>query len=200
MDSPERTVRLDPEPAPQKPRRRRKRRFVIPGITFLLGIVLAVAAIALYIGSNSAYRTALSTPQPPGSSDIVVQAGPAYITHLVDRGLRNSGLVNASHVQVTFERGDRMTINGDDQIAFGFTGHFTIVVQPLVASCLLKIHILHADLGGIPITGFVATFENQVNQQIQSKPTTLPSGFDYCETSVRTDPQGLYLTISAKPR
>jgi hypothetical protein len=108
-------------------------------------------------------------------------------------------MLNASNVQVTFERGDRMIINGDDQIAFGFTGHFTIVVQPLIASCRLKIHILQANLAGIPITGFVATFEDQVNQQLQSKPTTLPSGFVYCETGVRTDPQGLYLTVSAKP-
>ena len=129
----------------------------------------------------------------------MVQAGPAYITHLVDRGLRNSGMLNASHVLVTFERGDRMIITGDDQIAFGFSGHFTIVVQPLIASCGLKIHVLQANLAGIPVTGFVATFEDQVNQQLQSKPTTLPSGFVYCETSVRTDPQGLYLTISAKP-
>jgi len=108
-------------------------------------------------------------------------------------------MLNASHVQVTFERGDRMIINGDDQIALGFTGHFTIVVQPLIASCRLKIHVLQANLAGIPITGFVAMFEDQVNQQLQSKPATLPSGFVYCETSVRTDPQGLYLTVSAKP-
>ena len=199
MDSPKRTVRLAPEPAPQKPRRRRIGCFVIPGITFLLGILLGVTAIGLYVLSISANRTALSTPQPPQSSDIVVQAGPAYITHLVDRGLKNSGIVNASNVQVTLQSGDRMTINGDDQLAFGFTRHFTIVIQPVIASCQLKIHVLQADLGGIPITGFVVLFEDQINQQLQSKPTTLPVGFVYCETSVRTDPQGLYLTVSAKP-
>src|SRR5947209_20405991 len=127
MDSPKRTVRLAREPAPQKPRRRRIGCFVIPGITFLLGILLGVTVIGLYVLSISANRTALSTPQPPQSSDIVVQAGPAYITHLVDRGLKNSGMVNASNVQVTLQSGDRMTINGDDQLAFGFTRHFTIV-------------------------------------------------------------------------
>jgi hypothetical protein len=165
----------------------------------LLGIIVAVTAIALYVLSISASRSALSTPQPPRTSDIVVQAGPAYITHLVDKGLKSSGMLNASHVQVTLERGDRMTISGDDQVALGFTTHFSIAVQPLIASCRLKIHVLQADFAGIPVTGFVATFEDQVNQQLQSKPTTLPSGFVYCETSVRTDPQGLYLTISATP-
>src|SRR6266550_1325610 len=159
MDSPKRTVRLATEPTPQKPRRRRIGCFVIPGITFLLGILLGVTAIGLYVLSISANRTALPTPQPPQSSDIVVQAGPAYITHLVDRGLRSSGMLNASHVLVTFERGERMIITGDDQIALGFSGHFTIVVQPLIASCGLKIHVLQANLAGIPITGFVATFE-----------------------------------------
>ena len=201
MDSQRRTVKLAPEPAPQKPRRILPWHLIVPSITFLLGIVLALMAIALYALVISANGSALSTPQPPHSSDIVVQAGPAYITHLVDRGLRNSGMLNASHVQVTFERGDRMIINGDDQIAFGFTGHFTIVVQPLIASCRLKIHVLQANLAGTQLRNkvFNELFEDQVNQQVQSKPTTLPAGYAYCETSVRTDPQGLYLTVSAKP-
>src|SRR5438876_9383912 len=115
MDSPKRTVQLAPEPAPQKPRRRRIGCFVIPGITFLLGILLGVTAIGLYVLSISANRTALPTPQPPQSSDIVVQAGPAYITHLVDRGLRSSGMLNASDGVVTCDRGARMIINGDDE-------------------------------------------------------------------------------------
>ena len=197
MDSQRRTVKLAPEPAAQKPRRMLRRRFVIPSITFLLGIVLGVMAIVVY--AFSAHGSALSTPQPPASSDIMLQAGPAYITHLVDRGLRGSGIANASNIHVTLQSGDQMTINGDYDIAFGFTRHFTIVLQPLIVSCQLKIHVLQADLGGIPITRFVATFEEQINQQIQSRPTTLPAGFVYCETSVRTDPQGLYLTVSAKP-
>jgi hypothetical protein len=199
MDSQQPTVKLAPQPAPQKSRRILPWRFVIPSITFVLGIILGVMAIGVYALSISANGSVLSTPRPPQSSDIVVQAGPAYITHLVDRGLKSSGMVNASNVQVTLQSGDRMTINGDDQLAFGFTRHFTIVIQPVIASCQLKIHLLQADLGGIPITGFVVLFEDQINQQLQSKPTTLPVGFVYCETSVRTDPQGLYLTVSAKP-
>src|SRR6266516_570281 len=187
MDSQRRTVELALEPAFQKPRRILLRRVVIPGITFLLGIVLGVLVIVLYALSISGNGQVLATPQPPNSSDIIVQVGPAYITHLVDKDLRASGLVNASNVQVMLERGDRMTISGDEKIAFGFTRHFTIVVQSLVASCRLKVHVLHADLGGIPITRFVAMFEDQINQQIQSQPTTLPAGFVYCETSVRTD-------------
>src|SRR5947209_11702868 len=127
MDSQQPTVKLAPQPASQKSRRILLWRFVIPSITFVLGILLGVIAIAVYALSISANESVLSTPQPPQSSDIVVQAGPAYITHLVDRGLKNSGMVNASNVQVTLQSGDRMTINGDDQLAFGFTRHFTIV-------------------------------------------------------------------------
>src|SRR5437868_11016599 len=118
MDSQRRTVKLAPEPAPQKPRRILPWHLIVPSITFLLGIVLALMAIALYALVISANGSALSTPQPPHSSDIVVQAGPAYITQLVDRGLRKSGMVNASNVQVTLQSGDRMIINGDDQLAF----------------------------------------------------------------------------------
>src|SRR2546426_677611 len=54
-------------------------------------------------------------------------------------------------------------------------------------------------LSGIPITGFVSNFESQLNQQLESGPSNLPKGFVYCKTSVRTDPQGVYITISATP-
>jgi hypothetical protein len=197
MDS-ERTAPLA-GPVSRWPRRRRLRDTVIPIVTFLLGIVVGVVAIVLYALSISGNGQVLSTPSPPQSSDLVIQVGPAYITHIVDTNLRAAGLVNASNVRVTLGGGDQMTIGGDYQLPFGLSRHFTVVLQPLIASCQLKVHVLQADLGSIPITVFVAAFEGQINAQIQSKPLNLPGGFEYCQTSVRTDPQGLYVTISAKP-
>lgn len=182
----------------ERPRRMRLRHFVIPVVTFVLGIVVAVVAIVLYALSISGNGQVLPTPSPQ-SSDLNIQVGPAYITHIVDTNLHAAGLVNATNVRVTLNPADQMTVDGDYQLIFGLSRHFTVVLQPLVASCQLKVHVLQADLGGIPITTFVAAFENQINQQIQSKPLNLPSGFTYCQTSVRTDPQGLYLTVSAKP-
>jgi len=190
---------LLPKSASRGPLRLLAGRIVIPVVTFLLGIVVGVIAIVLYALSISGHGHVLSTPSSPQSSDLIVQVGPAYITHIVDSNLRAAGVVNASNVQVTLGHGDQMTISGDYQLIFGLSRHFTLVLQPLIASCQLKVHVLEADLGGIPITVFVASFENQINSQIQSKPLNLPAGFQYCETSVRTDPQGLYVTISAKP-
>ena len=194
------TVKLVPQPASQLPRRIQPwRHIIIPGITFLLGLVCGMIAILLFALSISGNGQVLTTPSPPGSSDIIVQVGPAYITHIVERDLRSSGLVNTQNVQVTLERGDQMTINGDERVLLGFTGHFTIVVQPLVDSCQLKMHVLHADIVGIRVTKFVANFESRTNQRLQNDSSNLPSGFEYCKTSVRTDPQGLYITYSAKP-
>jgi hypothetical protein len=142
----------------------------------------------------------LATPQATQGGDIVIQVGVAYVTHLVDRDLKASGLVNASNVQVTMAQGDLLTINGDEQIAFGITRPFTIVVQPLIHSCQLQMHVISANLAGIPVTQLVANFEGSVNQELVSKAGSLPSGFVYCKTNVHTDARnGLFITFSAKP-
>jgi hypothetical protein len=194
------TIKLPPgsAPLPQQPRRSRKRQLIIPAITFLAGITFGLVAVLIFLLGISGDRQSVSTPLPPQTSDLVAQAGRAYITHLVERDLRASGMGNVQNVQVTLEKGDQITIEGDDQLVV-FTRHFVIVVQPFIEDCQLKMRVLHADLAGIPITGFVASFEGRINQELQAKSGSLPSGFEYCKTSVRTDPQGLYITFSAKP-
>jgi len=200
-----RTIRLEPEPIPQPtPPRKSSRRIsgkaiIIPSVTFLLGVVIGVMSIVLYALSISGSVQPIVAIPPAQHGDIEVLVGTAYITHLVERDLRSSGIGDVSNVVVTLAKGDQMTINGDDQMVFGFTRPFTIVVQPFVDACQLKVRILRADLGGISITGFVAKFESQINQQLEGKSTNLPAGFIYCKTSVSTEPQGLHLTYSAKP-
>lgn len=186
--------------APKQPRSGSIQRIVLPTSLFLLGIVFGMFALltaALYISGE---RHVLPTTKPPQGSDIVVQVGIRYITHLVERDLQASGLVNASNVTVTMVQGDQMTINGDEQLFLGVTRPFSIVVQPTISSCQLEMHVIKADLAGISITGFVANFEGRVNQELLAKSGSLPGGFEYCKTSVRTDPQeGLFITFSAKP-
>jgi hypothetical protein len=202
-----RTIRLEPEPEPipqPTPPRKSSRRIsgkaiIIPSVTFLVGVVISVMSIVLYALSISGSVQPIVPVPPAQHGDIEVQVGTAYITHLVGRDLRSSGIGDVSHVVVTLAKGDQMTINGDDQVMFGFTRPFTIVVQPFVDACQLKVRVLRAELGGISITGFVAKFESQINQQLEGKSTNLPAGFIYCKTSVSTEPQGLHLTYSAKP-
>jgi hypothetical protein len=201
------TRKLAPQPAPPKPRfsslrawlRSRTGRIVTLSVVLLVGIFVGIAATLLFALSIGGTRPALSTPSAQGG-DIIIQGGIVYTTHLVNNGLRSSGIVNASNVQVTMAQGDLMTIDGDDELIFGLTRHFTIVVQPIIRNCQLQMRVLSASLAGIPVTQFVATFENRINQQLQSKPSALPSGFIYCETSVRTDPRaGIFITVSATP-
>ncbi len=195
------TIKLPPEPTlpPQQARTKRILRFLIPLIALLLGLVLGVTGVMLYLLAISGNNSVLATPLPPQTNDISAQAGPLYITRIVEKDLQASGMNGVSNVAVTLATGDQITIEGDNQILPGVSRHFTIVVQPVVEDCQLKMHILHADLSGIPITGFVSNFESEANQQLQNSPSNLPKGFVYCKTSVRTDPQGLYITISATP-
>lgn len=203
------TRKLPPEPVPRRPRwgrlrtwlRSRTGRIITSSAVLLTGIVLGIVAtifVAFSIGGSP--RSVLATPQSASGGDIIIQVGIVYITHLVNTDLHVTGLVNASNVQVTMAQGDLMNITGDEEIAFGITRPFTIVVQPLIRNCQLQMHTVSANLSGIPLTTLVANFESTINQELQSKNGTLPSGFVYCKTNVRTDAHaGLFITFSAKP-
>src|SRR6266566_1791800 len=188
--------------------RSRGGRVIVPGAALALGVGIGVVALLLYALSLSSEGRVLVTPLPPPGGDIIVQVGPAYITRLLDRDLRNSDLPgNVENVRVRLADSDhlhnaQMTITGDEQIStLGIvaTRPFTIVVQPFIRDCQLQVHVLHADFSGVTVTGFAATFEGQINQQLEVKPGGLPAGFQYCTTNVRTKPQALFLTYSATP-
>ena len=185
--------------APRVPRRGGLGRFISLSLVFLVGIVCGSLVTVLYGLTISGTRGAVNTPNPPQTSDFIVQVDRAYITHAVALGLNNSGMGNASNVQVTMATGDQMTITGNDEIAFGVSTPFQIVLQPIIVSCQLQIHIMQVSVGTIGITQIAATFENQANQQLKTSSNALPSGFTYCKTSVRTDPQNMYITFSATP-
>ncbi len=188
--------------------RSRTGRMVIPGIAFIFGIGIGVVGLILYILSFAGEGRVVATSLPPPGGDIMVQVGPAYITHLLDMDLRNSGLPgNVENVRVTLADSDQihraqMTITGSEQISalgIGMARPFTVVVQPFIDDCQLKVNVLHADFSGIAVTSFAAAFEGQIDEQLAMKPGTLPASFKYCLTNVRTRPQGLFLTYSATP-
>ncbi len=186
-------------PAPKR-RSGRVLRIIIPIITLLLGIAIGIGTLLVW-GLSGDGQT---LPVPgPGKTDISVMADKAFITSLVNTKLRQSGLPGTvGNVQVNLATGDQLTIDGDDAfnvLGIGFTKHFTVVIQPYISNCSLQIHVTHADLSSIPVTGFISSFESNVNEQFQQKPASLPQGFEYCATSVSTQPAGMLLTYSAIP-
>jgi len=168
----------------------------------LMGVVLGIG-IALLCAFAISGDSARLVTTPARKGNITVQADKAFLTHLVEKNLRASGLPgNIKNVQVTLVSGDQMTINGDDEfslLGIGLTRQFTVEVQPYVSTCQLQIHVLHADLADIPVTEFARAFESQINQQLQMKSTGLPSGFTYCMVGVRTEPTGMFVMYSATP-
>ncbi|HVB74974.1 MAG TPA: hypothetical protein VNE38_15585 [Ktedonobacteraceae bacterium] len=200
-----------PTPPPKPPRkqrlarvraalRSRPGRIIIPVVALLLGIMIGIGSLVLY-GLQGDGKI-LSTTQP-GKTDITVEVDKAFITSLVRTNLLKSGAPGMiENVQVDLANGDQMTINADDTFTFlgiGLTRHFTLVVQPYVSNCLLQIHVVHADVSGIPVTGFVTLFESNINQQLKQKPSGLPDGFLYCTSGVRTATAGMIITYSATP-
>lgn len=204
-----------PSPMPRRQRlattrawlRSRSGRVVVPVITLVLGIGLGVMALFLYISFIATEGQVLVTPLPPPGGDIVVQIGPTYMARILQKTLRNSGLPgDIENVRIKLANSDRIhspqvMVTGDDQTGvFGITRHLTLVVQLYVKNCQIQAHLLHADLGGIPATAFLTAFEKQIDQQLQVKFDGLPAGFAYCITSVRTKPEGLFVTFSATPK
>ncbi len=205
MDFPDHeTIKLPPEPTPRPPRFRwlPTRRAILPLATFLAGMLTTLIILLVVVSLIGGNRPPVSNPSS-SKGDIVIQVGPAYITHLVARNLQTAGLPGTvKNVQVTLVAGDQATVQGDDEFStFGltFTRHFTIVVEPYTNNCQLQIRVLHADLSGIPVTNFVTSFEGQINQQLHVNTTSFPSGFTYCDVGVRTTPSGLFVTYAATP-
>jgi hypothetical protein len=196
-----------PQPTPIP--RSRAGRVVIPIITLLLGIMLGVLGLLLYATSISTQGQVLVTPLPPPGGDIISQISPSYMARVVQKDLPNSGLPgDVENVRVQLADSDlihsvQVTITGDDQI--GVLGlemirHITVVEQLFVQNCKPQVNVLHADVEGIPVTGFVTAFEGQIDQQLQFKTDDLPPGFTYCITSLRSKPDGLFVVMSATPQ
>jgi hypothetical protein len=197
-----------PQTTPRSPRFARVRewlssrtgRLVIPLVALLVGIVLGIAAIFLY-GLTGEGQIVIVPSSAKGN--IVVEADKEFLTQLVTKNLRDSGMPGQiENVTVDLSQGDQITVNGDDGfsvLGIGVARHFTFVVQPYVSSCVLQIHVLHADFSSIPVTGFAQVFESNINQQLQQKPQGLPSGFQYCTTGVRTESGGMFVTYLATP-
>ena len=180
--------------------RSRTGRVVIPLAALLVGIALGIAAIFLYGLKGEGQIVIVPSPV---KGNIIVEADKAFLTELVTKNLRDSGMPGQiENVQVDLSQGDQMTVNGDD--GFSVLGievarHFTFVVQPYVSSCYLQVHIVHADFSNVPVTGFADIFESHINQQLRMKTEGLPTGFQYCTTGVRTEPSGMFVTYTATP-
>lgn len=171
----------------------------MPIVTFILGIAFGIVVL-LFIGLSGEGQVLIV---PAGKGDIIVEADRAFLTHLVARNLSETGLPGTiKNVDVELALGDQLTVSGDDSfslLGIGVTRHFDLVAQPYVSSCVVQIHVVHADLSGIPITGFAPAFESEVNKQLSQKPSGFPKGFQYCATGVRTEPAGMFVTYSATP-
>jgi hypothetical protein len=107
------------------------------------------------------------------------------------------------NIKVKIGQDGSITVSGDDQISllagFALTRHVTLRLRPYVNACQLQMHVLHADLDGVPASAFYTQIENQINQQLQISSNELPQGFTYCMTGVRATPDGLFVSLSATP-
>jgi len=180
--------------------RSRTGRILVPIMTLLAGMVLGIAGIFLFGESGAGSMIVVPVTS---KGNIIVEADKSFVTQLVTKNLNNAGMPGqAQNVTVNFIEGDQIVVSGQD--VFTFLGvqvarPFTFAVQPYVSSCVLEIHIVHADISNIPVTNFARGFEDQINQQLASKPGGLPSGFQYCASGVRTEPAGLLITYTAIP-
>ena len=183
--------------------RTRQGRIASLSMLFLIGLFVGVLGVLLYFLSISADLQPLSLPSTPQTGSIVVQVSNTYISQIVQKNIQSAGLpgqVQNIHVQLAHNQ--PITVTGDDVtsvLGINVTRHFTILLQPYIQLCQLHVHVLRADLSGIPVTGFVATFEGKINQQLQVKVSNLPQGFIYCTVGVHTETNAVFIVYSATP-
>ena len=177
-----------------------------------LGLVLGVLA-GLLIGTmgtlfyvSSAHDASAPPSQSvPSEAAIVVQLSPTFISQIITKEVSQASIPGSlKNIRVTMAHDAPITISGDDLISvvgFVVTNHITIQLQSVIRACQLQVSITHADLSGIAVTSFVSSFESQINQQLanSSKNSSLPQGFTYCVTNVRTETNSIFVTYSATP-
>lgn len=174
---------------------------VFPLIAWLIGLLMGFIILLLVVVGGNGQLPAI--PNISATGNITVEADRTFLTHLVTQNLKTSGIPGTvKNVQVTLIHGDQMTITADDEFSVlgtDMTRNFTLVLQPYVTSCALQVHVVQADIGSLPITSFVSTFESKINQQLRAKPDGLPTGFTYCTVGVHTETGGLFVSYSATP-
>lgn len=175
---------------------------IFPLATFLIGLLLGITGLLFYafLIAHDALPDSVTTVS---SGVIVVQVSPDYIAELAQQNLRAAGMPGTvQDVQASMTQNGPLTLTGEDRftvLGVSVTRRFTVLLQPYVKDCQLQVHILHADLNGIVVTGLTTNFEKQINRELQVKMSQLPQGFTYCTVGVRTNPQALSIIYSAVP-
>lgn len=168
----------------------------------VIGIVLALLLFFLFL-VLSPDASMKNVSQNPSSGSITTEISRNYLTLFITKQLSTSGLPGSMHnVQVSLAPNNEVTVRGDNQVSvlgLSITKHITIALQLSVASCQPHATIIHADLAGIPLTGFAPLFEGVLNQQLQSQQSGLPAGFTYCVTGIQTSTDSVKLVFSATP-
>jgi hypothetical protein len=174
-------------------------------LTFLIGIVVGVAAVLLIILANSGTNSPLVVPSSkPGN--ITAEVDATLIDPIAEQSLQQAGIPGKiSNIQVTFAEGAEMTITGQYQYSvlnIPVTQHFTIVLQPAAGACKLQLHIIKANYGGIPATSFATIFEKTINQRLQDAiPSTIENGkYSICMVGVHTHPNSVTINFVVTPR
>jgi len=178
-------------------------RFLLAAITFVIGIAAGIGATLLFLLVISGNKPLLpvatpSTSPTPGS--ITVQADSKVVASALQTALQDAQIPgNISNIQVQFTSGDQMTVTGDyvyKVLGVNVINPFTLELQIVVNACQLKIHILQANFANLPVTGFIALFEDRINQKLNPSSSTLPGNIEYCIVDVHTDPvTGMSVTL-----
>jgi hypothetical protein len=175
---------------------------LLPGL--LAGLLIGAVGTLLYI--SSIHDTPVPAAQSvPSAAAIVVQLSPTYLSQLATKEASQANVPGTlTNIRVTMAHNAPVTISGNDQISFmgiAVTRPVTMQMQPVIHACRLQVSITHADFSGIPLTSFVSSFEQQVDQELANNAddSLLPKGFVYCVTNVHTEANGVFVTYSARP-
>jgi hypothetical protein len=203
MDSPNQTFPRQWTPSPS-PARSVRRPWGYIGAALVLGIIVGAIPFLLIFLLGGGDRPALSSSPSSGKEAVVVQLSKTFLTQLIQKKADFTGVPGTvSNIQITTMQPNSITVTADDQMSvlgIGTTKQFTLVLQPVVSNCAMRMHVLHADLQGVPVTNIAASFEEQINQQLSQSNSALPAGFTYCAIRVRTEAQALIVSYSATPQ
>jgi hypothetical protein len=158
-------------------------------------LVMLLALIAF------APRPQAASPGAGGQNgNLVINMDDTYLTTQVSAAISQAKLpIALSNIKAEILPGNQVKISADTDSAFPLGAHLEAVAQVRIESGQLAMHLISAQIGGLPLPSAIASaLERPMNERMQKvSAVLLPPG--YVMTAISSTEHHLLMTISNHP-
>jgi hypothetical protein len=166
----------------------------------LIGLVIGVLATLLDLFALAPRPQAASPLSSVPGGELGISLDDVYLTQLLSDAMSGSTLpIHLSDIQAEILPGDQIKISGTASGQFPVSAPLVATAQMRLASGKPTIHVVSAQIGGLPLPAAITTaLEQPINSKLaQTMTNLLPQGSTV--TGLSTTEHHLLMTISSHP-